>query len=165
MARIETRVRKDGRTKTYRVQWRLGGSRDGEWQSETFDQKALAVTFKLAVEACGHHWPERWIRGYGWAPLTPEPITEAQAEPILFDYVSSLSGIEERTRHDYQRDLRNHILQTFGDLDIRDGTALDRTLARTWVDLLQNGVRDPADPTRWRRRPLECLATSLVEPA
>ncbi|MBO3752712.1 hypothetical protein J5X84_42250 [Streptosporangiaceae bacterium NEAU-GS5] len=69
MTRIKKRVRKDGKTKTYRVQWCLGGTRTGEWQSETFDQKAEAV--------------------------------------------------EERTRHDNQRDLTRHILPTFGELDLR----------------------------------------------
>ncbi|MEU6415692.1 hypothetical protein [Microbispora sp. NPDC046933] len=92
MARIETRLRKDGKSKAYRVRWRgrllLGGTRTGAWQSETFEQKAAAVTFKLAVEACGHYWPENWIRGSGWAPTTPRAETPAPAvEPVPFaDY-------------------------------------------------------------------------------
>ncbi|WP_055483150.1 tyrosine-type recombinase/integrase [Sphaerimonospora mesophila] len=157
MASIEKRPGK-GKKISYRVRWRLGGASDGAWQSETFEQKAQAVTFKLAVEAVGHQWPEGWIRGYGWAPAAPVD-DKPEVEPIPFrDYattfVASLSGIEERTRHDYERDLRNHILPTFGDLDIRDGNAIDRSLVRTWVNTLQHGVADPANPKQWLRRPL-----------
>ncbi|MEV4297457.1 hypothetical protein [Microbispora rosea] len=111
------------------------------------------------METAGHLWPEGWIRGYGWAPVVPESAAdEPEVEPIPFrDYaltfVASLSGTEERTRHDYERDLRNHILPTFGDLDIRDGNAIDRTLVRTWVNTLQHGVADPANAKQWLRRP------------
>ncbi|WP_182908843.1 hypothetical protein [Microbispora sp. H13382] len=64
MASIEKRPGK-GKKISCRARWRLGGISDGAWQSETFEQKAQAVTFKLAVEAAGHLWPEGWIRGYG----------------------------------------------------------------------------------------------------
>ncbi|GAA5088226.1 hypothetical protein GCM10023259_102460 [Thermocatellispora tengchongensis] len=46
----------------------MGMARSGAWHSETFKQKAAAVTFELGVEACGHYWPGNWIRGSGWAP-------------------------------------------------------------------------------------------------
>ncbi|WP_431930745.1 hypothetical protein [Nonomuraea jabiensis] len=64
MASIEKRPDK-GKKIGYLVRRRLGGSADGTWQSETFDQKARAVTFKLAVEACGRYWPDNWIKGLG----------------------------------------------------------------------------------------------------
>jgi hypothetical protein len=134
VATIDKRKTSTGNTR-YRVRWRLGGLRNGDWQSETFEQKAPALTFKLAVEACDHHWPENWIRGSGWASAAPAPVT---AEPILFrDYtlrfLAGLSGIEEHTRHDYERDLKNHILPTFGDLDLRDETgSFDRVTVSTW---------------------------------
>ncbi|MEU1881166.1 hypothetical protein ABZ470_28000 [Streptosporangium sp. NPDC020072] len=158
MARVETRVRKDRKTKTYRVHWRLGGARTGTWQSESFDQKAAALTFKLAVEACGHHWPENWIRGFGWAP--PPEEQPVKADPVLFAeytqrFVVNLSGIEERTRHDYERDLKNHIVPTFGGLDLRDESpAFDRTTASAWVNDLHRGIPDPGNPRAWLRRPL-----------
>jgi hypothetical protein len=64
VASIEKRTTKrDGAH--FRVRWQLGGTRQGAWQSETFKQKAQALTFKLTVEANGHHWPENWIRGFG----------------------------------------------------------------------------------------------------
>ncbi|WP_155343188.1 hypothetical protein [Acrocarpospora pleiomorpha] len=159
MARIETRIRKDGKTKTYRVSWRLGGSRTGAWQSETFERKAPAVTFKLAVEACDHQWPDNWIRGSGWAPAN-EPTPPAKQDPLLFAeyaqrFVAALSGIEERTRHDYQRDLKNHILPAFGVLDLRDETEnFDRAIVSAWVNTLHLGIPNPDHPRQWLRRPL-----------
>ncbi|MEV7908534.1 hypothetical protein, partial [Streptomyces anulatus] len=53
---MRSRSRLKGRRKTsagnirYRVRRRLGGLRTGEWQSETSDQKAAALTFELAAE-------------------------------------------------------------------------------------------------------------------
>ncbi|MFD0883126.1 hypothetical protein ACFQ08_00905 [Streptosporangium algeriense] len=166
MASIDKRKTSSGNTR-YRVRWRLGGARTGEWQSETFEQKAAALTFKLAVEACEHHWPENWIKGFGWAPTTP-PLTTT--EPVLFAeyaqrFVANLSGMEERTRHDYERDLKNHIAPTFGGLDLRDkNPAFDRTTVSAWVNDLHRGIPDLGAPARgcddrWRpRRSRTCTA-------
>ncbi|MQA85034.1 MAG: tyrosine-type recombinase/integrase [Streptosporangiales bacterium] len=164
MAFIETRKTKGGR-KRYRVWWRLGGSRYGEPQSETFDALAEARDFKAAVEVAGHQWPPGYVKGVGWVadqpdePDQPEEDPRAPEEPVLFRdyalaYVRGLSGVDDRTRHDYERDLRRHLLPVFGDLDIRDGTALCPALVRRWVNDLQAGQPDPDDPKRWRRRPL-----------
>ncbi|MFI6320995.1 tyrosine-type recombinase/integrase [Nonomuraea sp. NPDC050556] len=157
MASIEKRPGK-GKKISYRVRWRLGGSADGAWQSETFDQKASAVTFKLAVEACGHYWPDNWVKGFGWAPEGP---AEAEPDPpVPFGQyaqrlVASLSGIEDRTRSDYLRDLKNHILPVFGELDLRDESQVfDRVTVSTWVNQLHRGIPDPVEPRQWLRRPL-----------
>ncbi|MEU1737573.1 hypothetical protein [Streptosporangium sp. NPDC020145] len=110
------------------------------------------------MEACGHHWPENWIRGFGWAP--PPEEQPVKADPVLFAeyaqrFVANLSGIEERTRHDYERDLKNHIVPTFGGLDLRDESpAFDRTTVSAWVNDLHRGIPDPGDPRAWLRRPL-----------
>lgn len=111
------------------------------------------------MEAAGHDWPDDYIRGIGWVteePALPEPPAD---QPVLFAdyalaYVRGLSGVDDRTRHDYERDLTRHLLPVFGDLDIRDGHALGRALVRRWVNQLQRGERDVDDPARWRRRPL-----------
>lgn len=158
MAHIERRVRKDG-TKTYRVKWRLGGTRTGHPESETFADSGSALTFKLAVEAAGHQWPDNYVQGVGWLEDTQSPAEDPTGGPVLFGdhalrYVRTLSGVDERTRHDYERDLRNHMLNMFGDLDIRDGGILDRSLVRRWVNELQSGVADPDNPAQWLRRPL-----------
>ncbi len=59
---------------------------------------------KLAVEAPGHHWPEKPDPRLRLAP-EEEPITEVP--PLLFAgyalrFVVSLSMIDERTRHEYE---------------------------------------------------------------
>lgn len=72
MASIGKRKTRNGTTR-YRVRWRMGGGRTGDWASETFDQKAKAVTFKLAVEACGHYWPDKWIKGPAGHQRCPTP--------------------------------------------------------------------------------------------
>jgi hypothetical protein len=133
MASIEKRPG-NGKKIKYRVRWRLGGAAGGTWQSETFDEKAKAVTFKPAAEACGHLWPENWISSLGWAPITPDPEPEPEPDPPLpfgpyaLDLIASLSGIEARTRHDYKRDLARHVLLTFADLDLRDNAAITSTM-------------------------------------
>ena len=70
MASIVNRRRKDG-TIGYKVQWRLGGSRTGPWQSETFDDRRAAAKFQAQVEANGHRWPEGWVKGVGFATRVP----------------------------------------------------------------------------------------------
>lgn len=71
MAFMETR-RTGGGARRYRVWWRLGGSRYGEPQSETFDALADARTFKAAVEVAGHQWPEKYVPRRGWVQPQPD---------------------------------------------------------------------------------------------
>ncbi|MCT9934488.1 hypothetical protein N5079_30210 [Planotetraspora sp. A-T 1434] len=98
MASIEVCVRKSG-APSYRIWWRLGGGRHGRPQSRTFHAYGEAIAFKHAVEASAHQWPE------------PVPATETPRTPLFADYalafIASKSGIAERTRHDYERGLRN----------------------------------------------------------
>ncbi|GAA3100241.1 hypothetical protein [Streptosporangium carneum] len=69
-------------------------------------------------------------------------------------FVTSLSGVEERTRHDYERDLKNHIMPTFGGLDLRDEShTFDRVTVSTWVNELHRGVPHPDERRTWLRRP------------
>lgn len=156
MAQIEPRTLGSG-AKRYRVKWRLGGHRTGQWQYETFTDRNSAVSFKLAVEAAGHEWPEGWVRGDGWHPdYRPglgwtEPDPEPEPEAVRFreyalDLIESLSGIDERTRADYRRDVNRHMLPAFGGLDIRDAKALSATTVRAWVNQLQAGIPDPRTP-------------------
>src|SRR3712207_95519 len=64
MAWIEQKMRSDGGRLAV-VRWRLGGSRPGRMQTETFgagsdDQNlARAAGFKRMVEAAGQEWPAR----------------------------------------------------------------------------------------------------------
>ena len=55
MASIETRKSKDGKTTSYRVKWRTGGT--GAQDGTTFDAHTDAKQFKALVEVYGHRWP------------------------------------------------------------------------------------------------------------
>lgn len=80
MAWIEKRKRGDGGVSA-RVVWRLGGSRDGAYQAETFSvgtdaqNLARADGFRKMVEAAGQHWPS------SSRPRTATPSTTAGANP------------------------------------------------------------------------------------
>ncbi|MFE6305823.1 hypothetical protein [Nocardiopsis sp. NPDC057823] len=98
MATIDQRELAGGRTR-YRDEWPLGGTH------------ADAHTFELHVEATRLHWAEGWIPGCGWVKTTPEPDTEpALLAAYARWHIDSLSGIEERTRTDYHRDLELHLI-------------------------------------------------------
>ncbi|MDA0564844.1 site-specific integrase [Streptomonospora sp. S1-112] len=160
MATIEKRRLSSGNTR-YWVKWRLGGTRTGAPQSEPFDTQAAAHTFKLHVEAAHHEWPDNWIPRQGWAPGWVPGVgwtrlaSEEAPEPVRFadyatDLINSLSGIEERTRFEYLRDLRLHLIPAFGDADLRDTTDLTPKRVREWVNALQAGIPDPRTPVNPR---------------
>ncbi len=73
MAWIEQKQRRDGGVSA-RVVWRLGGTREGAYRSETFgagsDSQNLAWAdgFKKMVDAAGQRWPDGWVRGGGLRP-------------------------------------------------------------------------------------------------
>ena len=103
MAGIRSRKRTDGTT-GYTVNWRLGGTRDGAQQSETFDTRPAANQFRLDVEAAGHRWPDGWVKGVGY--LRVEPDDEAAPETHLLaefghEFVTSRTGIGAHTHSDY----------------------------------------------------------------
>ncbi|MDP9181946.1 MAG: site-specific integrase [Actinomycetota bacterium] len=83
MAALVSRPRRDGTT-AYKVQWRLGGSRDGTWQSETFDDRRQALRFRAQVEANHHLWPDGWVKGWGFG-----------ANPQAVDAVGARTSLEE----------------------------------------------------------------------
>ncbi len=63
MAWIQSKKRSDGGVSA-RVVWRLGGTADGAYQSETFgagsnaQNRARADGFKKMVDAAGQRWPD-----------------------------------------------------------------------------------------------------------
>jgi integrase len=99
---VVKRTHKDG-SATYKVQWRLGGSRDGRWQSETFAERRAALKFQSLVEAHGQRWPDGWIKGIGFG--TPAQEAAAPAEHLLStfgaEYVRRLTsaGPDTQTRY------------------------------------------------------------------
>lgn len=105
MAYIQERPHKNGAV-TYQVRWIEGGGRTGEKQSERFGDRGSAEQFRDLVNAHGQHWPHGWVSGRGFV----EPETHPGDVPIADyanRYVDRLTGIEERTRDDYRREVRS----------------------------------------------------------
>ncbi|MFD6415943.1 tyrosine-type recombinase/integrase [Streptomyces sp. NPDC060194] len=180
MASIVPRPRKSGEI-TYQVKWR----QDGEWQGEKFGDpdpeigRQQAEQFQALVEAHGNRWPHGWVKGHGFV----EPDTDPN-DPLLTDfatrYVDRLTGIDERTREDYHREIRIHfaLLQhTRTDGAVRPATIgnLTQDDVTDWVRIEEAGERNPDDPEGWLRRPadpksianrhglLYCIVQSAIE--
>ncbi|HVF03770.1 MAG TPA: site-specific integrase [Frankiaceae bacterium] len=103
MAAIRPRRRSDGGT-SYTVRWRLGGARDGAWQSETFHARQPARDFKADVEDAGHQWPQGWVKGAGYVRVADEPAAPAQPRLVTElgrEYVDQLTGVGPDTKSDY----------------------------------------------------------------
>jgi hypothetical protein len=90
MAWIEKRKRGDGGVSA-RVVWRLGGTRDGTYQAETFSagsdaqNLARADGFKKMVDAAGQRWPDGWVKGEGF--VRPVGETDPLKPPPWFDEI------------------------------------------------------------------------------
>lgn len=162
MASIVERTNKTG--STFHVRWREGGGRGAPWQSEKFGDPDDADQFKKLVDAHGQHWPPGWVKGEGFV----EPKTHPDDVPFLEwarRYVSRLTGIDERTREDYERDIRIHLsLIQHTELS---GLVVPATIGNITEDDIQDWVRaeekgephpndpNPDDPERWARRPAD----------
>ena len=103
MATVVPRPRRDGTT-AFKVQWRLGGSRDGTWQSETFDDRRKALKFQALVESQHHLWPDGWVKGWGFG-TSPSAVDAAGPRTLLEEfgtaYVRRLTsaGPDTQTRY------------------------------------------------------------------
>jgi integrase len=125
VASIEERQRKNGTT-AYRVKFRLGGSRTGPQQTETFDTMKAARRFKAEVDACDQQWPHGWVPGIGRqqrgdiqsaVPGPPVAPADPAPPPGLLEwghqYVRDLTDVSPYTRERNKRQI----------------TALDRQLS------------------------------------
>ncbi|GED89360.1 hypothetical protein [Streptomyces sp. 6-11-2] len=146
MASIRKRERKDS-SAIYQVRW-LQGGRGGNWETEKFGDETAANQFKKLVDAHGQQWPPGWVKGKGFV----EEPTAPGDMPLLawaHRYVDRLTGIDERTRQDYRRDVDNHfsiIRHTRP-----DGTVVDATIGNVAADDIQDWVRAEEKGERWVR--------------
>ncbi|GGY29934.1 hypothetical protein GCM10010363_08050 [Streptomyces omiyaensis] len=151
MASIVERPKKDG-TCTFQVKWRQGG----QWQTENFGNSTLAEQFKALVEAHGGRWPHGWVRGEGFVEQ-PRIPGDMPLVTYATRYVDRLTGIDDRTREDYHREIRIHfslIRHTDGAGVEREATICNLTQddVSAWVRVEESGERDPEDPEKWLRR-------------
>ncbi|MFJ5802722.1 tyrosine-type recombinase/integrase [Streptomyces decoyicus] len=155
MASIVERPARSGEI-TYQVKWREGGGRGAPGQSEKFGDRPSAEQFKALVDAHGQQWPPGWVRGKGFV----EPDAHPDDVPWLTwanRYVDRLTGIDDRTRDDYRRDVRIHLslLQhTERSGRVRPATICNITQddVQDWVRAEEKGEPDPDDPDKWLRR-------------
>jgi hypothetical protein len=108
MACIERKKRGDGGTSAA-VRWRLGGTRTGPVQSETFSvgsdvqNLARAEGLKRMVETAGHEWPDGWVKGMGFVrprgdsdPMKPPPAVAELGEEYVRQIVDLSPGQRKR---------------------------------------------------------------------
>ncbi|MEU8333371.1 tyrosine-type recombinase/integrase [Micromonospora sp. NPDC048839] len=145
MAQIEKRPTKDGKTTRWRVKWRDGGGRDGDWDGETFDYQADAKSFKALVDACGNRRPspERLVEhGFGYLVPGSAPAPEAPAVMTFRAYalawLETLTKPSVETKRKYLERLEKHVFPTLGDLPI---DKITRRVMREWqTALLATGL-------------------------
>ncbi|MFH8619202.1 tyrosine-type recombinase/integrase [Streptomyces sp. NPDC017979] len=154
MASIVERPKKDG-TVTYQVKWR----QDGGWQTENFSDDGQADQFKKLVEAHGNRWPHGWVRGKGFVE---EPSIPGDVPWVEYGtrYINRLTGIDERTREDYLRELRIHLsLLQHVDAAGREHPATVCNVTQDdvtdWVRVEEKGEPDPDGLEKWARRPAD----------
>lgn len=124
MAYIERRTTGRGE-KRWRVCWRENGRRE----SMTFTSSEKAKTFRGRVEAAGERWPD---------DATPADVPTITAWATRF--LETRTGIADRTRADYERDLKRHVLPTFGEQFVDEPGHED---VRRWVRGLEQRKLKP----------------------
>jgi len=114
MAWIEKRRRGDGGVSA-RVVWRLGGTRDGAYQAETFSagsdaqNLARADGFKKMVDAAGQRWPDGWVKGEGFVrpPGEADPLkAPPRFDEIGEEYVRQIVDLSPGQRKRYLGQLK-----------------------------------------------------------
>ncbi len=105
MATIKVRTKADGKP-SFRVVWKAGGGRDGNWESETFGVRSHAVRFRRDVDDADQNWPDGWTKGLGYQGAAAQEV-EGPEDPTFMEfgrsYVRDLTGITPATRHRYDR--------------------------------------------------------------
>lgn len=157
MASIVERPKKTGEI-TYQVKWRLGGQ--PPVQTENFADPDSADTFKQLVELHKGQWPPGWVRGKGFVE-EPEHPDDVPLMDYAYRYVDRLTGIDDRTREDYRREIRIHfaLLQHTQ----HSGAVVPATIANVtsddvadWVRAEETGEPAPEGSKRkWRRAPAD----------
>jgi hypothetical protein len=120
MASIEKRTSQDGKTTTWRVKWRTGGTREGRWDGETCDELKVARHFRALVEAAGEWRPEGYpkgCRGHQIAAdsdlaMTAQPVREPASRTfsqVVEEYLGQLKKPERRQIADYRRLWQQHV--------------------------------------------------------
>ncbi|QKW07018.1 site-specific integrase [Streptomyces sp. NA04227] len=139
MAYVQPLKNKHGEVTSYRVKWRAGGARDGDWQGERFDDETSAGVFKDAVDEAGQQWPAGWVKGQGYVDQNAADPDEKRYRFREFatNLVENKTGIEEHYRQACFRDLDRYVHPTFGECDVRSTEHFSKDTVRAWVRKLE----------------------------
>lgn len=152
MASVHPRQNREG--EWYQVKWRLGGGRGAPWQTEGFDTEEEAEEFKRKVDAAGQQWPPGWVKGQGEISHTPFAFRE-----FALKAVTEKTGVEDSTRDSDLGRLKDWILPTFGNCDVRSREHFSRATVSAWVRRLEqtkviHGSKPAKGPGRATARPM-----------
>lgn len=137
MASIRERRRSDG-TVAYAVLWRVPGPDGMPTQTSlTFDEAALAERAKAIIEATGANAEQV-------AALLATAGPGYSVDDAMCTHVKMLTGVTDRTRHDYLRDYQTHIQPVLGALPVQ---ALTRDHVATWLNSLDKRQPRLSDKT------------------
>jgi integrase len=138
MAYVKPSINKDGVVTSYRVRWRLGGSRDGDWQAERFDGDEAgaeaADIFCQAVNDAGQQWPPGWVKGVGYIDPTAGVEDACLFRNYAREVIKTKTGVGERYRNDCMTELENYLIPTFGNCDIRSTEHFSKATVAAWVN-------------------------------
>ena len=144
MASIETRKTKDGKTTSYRVKWRTGGT--GAQDGATLYTHVDANRFKALVEVHRHQWPPVGVLiAEGFACLVPGgtampvapvaeegPLAVVTFEAFALEYVERLVKPDPETKRKYLERLRVHVFPVLGERPIAEITRRSGGDRRAW---------------------------------
>ena len=149
MASMDTVTRKSG-PDGYKVKWR----EDGVQRSMTFDDRQQAELLRKFLTANGNRFElaeSAAASAMAAGPTLAETIEE---------HITGLTGIEERTRADYRRDARLHIVPYLGQL--RTST-LGRRDIKAWVNGVHAEGSAPKSIANWHALLSAVLTTAMNE--
>lgn len=176
MASVVPRKNKDGEITSYQVKWRLGGARDGDWQTERFDDDTAAKIFKAAVDEAGQQWPLGWVKGKGYITAGEDdgaaetPTDERfRFRNYALESIRQRTGAESRYRDACVTELETYIFPTFGECDIRSTDHFSKATIASWIQLmketkvLRGATRAPMSPKTLKN--LHGLLSSILKAA
>ena len=149
MASIQTRTRKDG-TRRYVVLWREGGTQT----SETLATRGEAELLRDYLNANGQSYTLA-TEAYSQSRAHGQTMADAAAT-----HVRNLTGVTDRTRADYRRDIRNHIIPGLG--SIRAGQ-LTRSQVREWVNTMETAGIAPKSISNYHGLLSSIMNTAIEE--
>jgi integrase len=169
MAYIAKRKNKADEVTSYQVKWRLGGARDGEWQSERFDDEGSAEVFKAAVDDAGQQWPPGWVKGRGYIDQAAQVEERYLFRNYARESIRNRTGVEDHYRAAILKELETYILPTFGNCDVRSTEHFSKATVGAWVNQMSKTLvwrgskRKPMSPKTLKN--LHGLLSSILREA